>query len=110
MLWNSLVWTLCKVRFRVNEKALGRSQAQFGAQSLKSIIEDALDECRDVDKSIVEGSFLNDANQRIPIPAYEVYPVEVTGNVVSFAYKCVPAGANLFFVGDTFVADFRDAA
>lgn len=107
---NSLAWTLYKVRYRVQEKALGRSQALFGAQSLKSIIEDALEECRDVDKSIVEGSYLNDAGDRIPIPAFEVFPVSISGNSVQFSYRCVPTGSNLFFEGDTFVADFQDAA
>jgi hypothetical protein len=106
---NSLAWTLYKVRRRVKEQALARSQAEQGASSLKSIIEAALDECL-ADGAIVQGSRFNANGDREDIPAYEVFEVDIDGNTVEFGYRCVPAGSNTFFSGDTFVEDFQDVA
>lgn len=106
---NSLAWTLNKVRTRVKEQALGRSQASYGAKALKSIIETALDEC-EADGSIVAGSALNAAGDRVDIAAYEVFEVATQGNVTEFGYRCTPTGSNDFINGDTFVDDFSDVA
>ena len=105
----SLAHTLVKTRLRVKADFLGKAVAKNNAQSVKSSLRSALEDLRDKDKSIVEGS--KEVNgRRANVPAFEIYPVEQNGNVVGYSYECVPTGSSTFLVGDTFVGEFTDVA
>lgn len=106
---NSLAWTLYKVRDRVKFFHSGRAARRGNALAVKSTIRSALEDIRDNDGAIVEGSELVNG-KREAIPAFLILPIEQTGNVVGFGYRCVPTGASDFLNGDTFVGEFSDVA
>lgn len=106
---NSLAFILYKTRIRVREQRLGRGQRTGSASSLKSTLKTALEELRDIDGAILDGS-QRIGDDIVPVPGYEIFPIETNGNVTGYGYGCTPAGADLFFVGDTFVQDFSDVA
>ena len=105
----SLAHTLYKTRLRVKADFLGKGQRKNNANSIKSSLRSALEDIRDKDKAIVEGSKLVN-NRREIVPAFEILPVEVNGNVAGYSYRCTPTGSTTFLVGDTFVNEFQDVA
>ena len=107
---NSVAFTLKYVRTQMKIKVLGSSQKRVKASNIQSILQDALDYCRDEVGSIVEGSQLNAAGERESVPAYRLLPVEVQGNVVGYQFAFTPTGSNKFIQGDSFVEDFVDVA
>lgn len=106
---NSLAFILYKTRFRIRERHLGRGQRKGSASSVKSTLKTAMEELRDIDEAILDGS-RRIGDDIVPVPAFVIFPVETNGNVTGYGYQCTPAGADLFFTGDTFVEDYSDVA
>ena len=106
---NSLAWVLYKIRDRVKFFHAGKAARRGNALAVKSTIRTALEDCRDSDGAIVEGSELVNG-KREAIPAFNILPIEQSGNVIGFGYECVPTGSSDFLNGDTFVGEFQDVA
>ena len=106
---NSLAWVLYKIRDRVKFFHAGKAARRGNALAVKSTIRSTLEDVRDNDGAIVEGSELVNG-KREAIPAFNILPIEQSGNVIGFGYECVPTGSSDFLNGDTFVGEFQDVA
>lgn len=106
---NSLAWTVYKVRYIVKFKHFGKRARKGNATAIKSTARTTLEEIRDKDEAIVDGSrIVNGVKQ--DIPAFDDLDLTQTGNVARLSYQCVPIGATDFIPVDTVVGEFQDAA
>ena len=105
----ALAWTVYKVRYWVKYRHLGKKSLKGNAQSIKSTARSALEECRDIDEAIVEGSKIV-GGRVVAIPAFSDIQVSQTGNVATLTYKCTPVDGTDFVKVSTYVQVFQDVA
>lgn len=106
---SALAWTVYKVRYWVKYRHIGKKSLKGNAQSIKSTAETALEECRDIDEAIVDGSKIV-GGRRVDIPAYSDIQVSQTGNVSTLTYNCTPVDGTDFVKVSTYVQPFQDVA
>ena len=85
---NAIAFTTYKVRTRVRDKFQPRNVAQAKASAIVADAESVLDEIRDVDGAIVEGSRLV-SGQVVEVPAYSNVNMVISGNVGDLNYEAV---------------------
>ncbi|MEA3225522.1 MAG: hypothetical protein U9Q07_06190, partial [Planctomycetota bacterium] len=106
---SALAWTVYKVRYWVKIRHLGNKALKGNAASIKSTARDALEDCRDIDEAIVEGSKLV-GGRKVVIPAFDDVVCTQTGNVATLSYKCVPVDGTGFVLVNTTVQPYQDVA
>ena len=106
---SALAWTVYKVREWVRLRHIGKKALSGNALSIKTTVMDALDECRDKDEAIVEGS-KRVGGRIVRLPAYSDVVVLQNGNVAEVSYKCIPVDGTDFVIVKTTVAPYQDVA
>jgi len=105
----ALAWTVYKVRYWVKFRHLGKKALTGSALSIKSTARTALEECRDVDEAIVNGSKWV-GGRVVKLPGFSDLQVEQTGNVATLSYACIPVNGTDFVLVNTKVQPFQDVA
>lgn len=105
----AIAWTIYKVRVRLKQRHLGQRGLTGDALAIRSTVSATLEECRDVDQSIVEGSRLVNSVREV-IPAFRDITVTASGNVKRVSYTITPVDGTDFLLPRTFVEEFQDAA
>lgn len=105
----SVAWTLHKVRYNLRRSNIAGPAKRGNANAIKSTITTTLEEIRDVDGAITEGSQIVNGRQE-NIPAFSDVLAFQTGNVADASYKFVPTGSTLFINVGSVVGVFRDSA
>lgn len=106
---HSLAFTLYKVRASLKFYHFGKAKQKNDASAQKGTIIRALEECKNIDESIIDGS--KEVNGRVvPIPAYDPKSIRViqVGNVSVPLYDCTPRGGTDFIDVETIVKEFQD--
>jgi len=106
---SALAWTVYKVRHWVKFRHLGKKALKGNASSIKSTARTALEECRDIDESIVEGSKMV-GGRKVIIPAFADLQCSQVGNVATLSYKCIPVDGTDFVLVNTTVQVYQDVA
>lgn len=102
-----IAWTLYKVRREYRRKVIGKPGAN--ASTGMSVLRATLEEIRDDDKAIVNGSKIVNGKREV-IPAFQNLKVDVTGNVHELVYDITPVQAPLFSKHTTRIHEFLDAS
>lgn len=104
-----VAWTVYKVRSRIRQLYLGKRGVKGDVADIKGTLVDILNDIRDIDGAIVEGSRLVNGQSQL-IPAYDNLSVVRSGNVVNLSYLIVPAEGNDFIPVSTQIGVLQAAA
>lgn len=105
----AVAWTVKKVRARVRLNHFAKRGASGDVGDIKGTIVATLEEVRDVDGAIVEGSRrVNGADTLIP--AFDSVEVSRTDNTITPRYRITPVDGNEFFLFDSEIGRFQAVA